>query len=40
MAAGLALFGDPLPEGGGVLARVEVKPEDLRLVAYELLIDR
>lgn len=38
VAAGLALFGDPLPEGDGLLPPVEVKPEDLRLVAYELLV--
>ncbi len=39
VAAGLALFGDPLPEGDGLLPPVEVQPEDLRLVAYELLVE-
>jgi superfamily II DNA or RNA helicase len=37
--AGLVLFGDPLPDGDGLLPPVEVKAEDLRLVAYELLVN-
>jgi superfamily II DNA or RNA helicase len=38
VASGLLLFGDPVPEERALLAPVEVKPEDLRLIAYELLI--
>lgn len=38
VAAGLLLFGDPVPEESALLAPVEVKPEELRLIAYELLV--
>ncbi|MGO9181009.1 MAG: helicase-related protein [Candidatus Limnocylindrales bacterium] len=38
VAAGLLLFGDPAPEESTLLAPVEVRPDDLRLIAYELLV--
>lgn len=38
VAAGFTLFGDPIPEDSALMAPVEVKPEELRLIGYELLV--
>ncbi|MDA8201910.1 MAG: helicase-related protein [Chloroflexi bacterium] len=39
VASGLLFFGDPAPEESTLLAPVEVKAGELRLIAYELLVE-